>query len=455
MRYLFFAFGLWLTNVAFVYGQNSQLIVFTDTTSSSLPLLDFNQHYLGHVSALAKEIKLELKVIDASSGLPKEVTALPAIYFIHQGQKYLYKGRYHAVDRLRTFIQNQKVFGFKTKKLIKEDVWVRLFDMHPIGIVVKPSGLRFEGNEEIDLNFNQEIKNTLRKSFASFQHHNTYGFVPQSKLYYLNIHPYKATSGDYYISYEVYSQHNCKIPVFKNFKNPIAGKYKTALAELVQQVDQLMPVLMKDTLYKDGLYTSTDFPIKTWEEIGVNILSQTAETDLPEDEPSFLESGRYTILIDSTHPPISFTFQPPVSQYTGTFSTFNGDFSYEEGVCQGEFVIKTNSLNMGDDYLNESVLDEQLLLKSFPEIKLTFKETIKDWPLYETKPLNASLYLLGVEQDVIIETEFRPADENNTWFVLAHFTLNITPFTSLEKPDGPSPENENIQIFAGFKLQKN
>lgn len=435
-----------------LWAQKDQLIVFTDLDSRNVVLTDFNSNYLTQINELGQKLDLDIITLDAKEGLPNEVTSLPSIYFIHSGKKNLYKGRYNAIDRLKSFITNQRTFGFDPTLLSKSNMFVWKKNKFEIGINTKVTSLKSENSSVAEKDIYQQVFEQLKSSFKKLEYEKNYSFVEQSKLYYLNIYPYQANNGMYYFSYEVFSQHNCIEPIYQSFEKPFSGKtINSIIPTLALDFEIILRKLLNDTILKDGLYIpSTSVNSKTWEEL--NIILNATNTGATKKVNYVINSGTYSY-VKSTTAPIAFTFPPPVSQYAGTIDEMDGEFSFDFSHLKGQFSIEFNSLDMGDESLNESVLFEQLLAKQFPSATISFAVPLSTIPVFEAFPIPAKLNFMGLEFDQMISAEFKPISTTEI-IVTSNFSLNITKWPTLEKPDGPSPQKETVQIYANFKVVK-
>lgn len=453
MKYLVTFLLLGITSLGFT--QTEQLIVFTDSKSTKPVVSDFNKTYLERVKALGKDLKIEVKVLQASNGLPEEVTSLPSIYYVNNGRKFFYKGRYGATDKIKTFIATQRTFGFDPVTLKKEGVFAMESGGFQTGLNIKVTKVNKEdAASTAPSDVKASVIKQLKKSLKKFEYQSTYEFVEQSKLYYLNIYPYLSKSGVYYISFEVFSQHSCKVPMFQKYDTPFtSSSLNKAIAQLATYFEKMTPQLFNDTQKTDGISPITGaVQRKSWKALGFEFTEGTEARQ--EFGFKSLKSGTYNYVENKKAAPISFTFLPPVSQYSGTIGNMTGRMSYFNKEISGKFIGKFASFDMGDPYLNESVLTEQLVVENFPLTSVAFKSSFDEIPFYEAVPITGKMELMGIKKDVIIETTFRPLSENEV-MVFANFSFNINPFSTLEKPDGPSPENETIKVYATFKLKLN
>ncbi|MEZ4930674.1 MAG: hypothetical protein R2788_00905 [Saprospiraceae bacterium] len=84
--------------------DNGQLVVFVQEGRSISQ--DFKRHALPEVKKIAKQNGLQLRVVDASNGAPKEVTYTPSIFMVKGNSNVLYNGRYNKFYDLTAFVQS-------------------------------------------------------------------------------------------------------------------------------------------------------------------------------------------------------------------------------------------------------------------------------------------------------------------------------------------------------------
>lgn len=433
------------------WAQKEQLIVFTDSENKGPVLTDFNNNYLAELQKLSTDLKLDFKKMEAKDGLPPEVTSLPSIYYINNGKKILYKGRYGTLDRIKSFISNQRTFGFEPTLLQKSNVFVQKINGFEIGINTKVTPIKKENPTTTGKDIYNEVITRLKLSFKELNFKDEFSFVEQSKLYYLNIYPYQATNGLYYFSYEIFSQHNCIEPIHQSFEIPFSGKsINKIVSTLALDFEDNLKSLLNDTKYKDGIELTPSIKSVNWSDLGIVLNAQNSEATKRINY--IINSGTYKYSKTGAAP-IAFTFPPPVSQYAGTIEKMSGEFSFDFSTLKGSFEVDLSSLDMGDKSLNESVQIEQLLIQQFPSATIAFEFPLSTVPVFEAIPIVAELSLMGLKTKQTISAEFKPISANEI-IVTAIFSLDITNWSTLEKPDGPSPQKETVQVYANFKVVK-
>lgn len=447
MSYLFSSIRtlllLLLSGASIVLHAQDRLILFTDNNSTHPSVKNFNETYIPQIKSFFEEDDITIEVKDIKDGRPAEVASIPSIYLIHDGKKFFYKGRYGTVARIKTFVDNNRRFGFSSQKNTKENLFIYEQNGFQTGLILKIKGFRFPANAKYNVQgVIDEITDGMKKGATNFSWKERYSFNEQSKLFYLNIYPYFGDDGKHYLTTETFSQHSCKEPIAQNFASPFSNKnLSISGAQIIEKFEAELNLHMVDTLFSDGLEIIREGPLKTWKELGISLSTETDNTQA--SSHAKLEGGLYSI-IKKDQPPVSFSFAPPVSQYAGTFDEISGNFSYYKNHVIGEFEIPIKTLDMGEEVLNESVLEEQLLFAEYLTASIKFRQEFKEVVFGETIPITATLSLLGIEKEVLLETTF--LEEKGEVVAITNFSINISPFQTLEKPDGPSPENETLFV---------
>ncbi len=445
MRILKFISILLLLSTIASRGQD--LVIFTAKDIDNNPVLkDFNQNILPQLGEIAKNTESNFKVVYLENGIPKEVKTLPAIFYINNTRKSIYKSAYGSTQRIKTFILQSKVFESNYKSFSKEHFFYSNTDNFEQGINIKVTSL--EGLKTIeDESVKQFITKGLKSSFKSFEFKKSHQFKNWNKQFFLNIYPYQSEDETFYLSYEVFSQNNCHKPILTLSENPITAKNLiTGGEKIAHKIESIWDAILEDTLHQDGLFIIPKPKTnRTWESLGYNfnsIESSTKKTSTQLSQGSFqLEKERLII----------FTFAPPADAYSGVISNFDGEFKFDNGQLTGEFITQLKSLDSGDEDLNYSIIEEQFNTSIHPTSKLTFDTKINQLNYNEPIAIPAKIDFLGKSQEVELQVVFNSGDNNINFWVNCDFTLNISSFETLEKPFFKAPINEEVHIHITFK----
>ena len=425
---------------------DEKLVIFVNEDGSKVAS-DF-QVQLPKIKEMATSMNLDVVLIDAKSGVPLDVGALPAIYLYDGNQVLYYKGQYTATDRLKAFLQNAKRFDFDVKNQWLESVMVAEFERFTKVTRLKVTDLKYEGQNEAE-EIGEPLKNALAQT-ANFAFHDKYMVHKQSKIHYLDLYPYKAKNGIYYINTAIYSQHNCVEPLFKSTE-PFSGK---DIVQLGQEIGSWYAnyelELYQNTENGDGLEVIEDLPVKSWPTLGFPLKKEVDITKLPTIE--FPQGTKY-FQPSRNERPVVFTFSPPLSNYNGSASTIYGALVYRDNSLTGEFGVVLRSIAMGDDLLDESVKGHQLQTSKYPIATFQFKENLEIKSGQEFL-VNGELAFMGMKNQQKAKVTLFKNQDSDDWILEASLQIDISPFPSLERPDGQAPLNHTVYVSVVSALKE-
>lgn len=438
MRVFFFSLIAFFSISLAAFAGDNKLIIFISNDDGQVST-DF-QVELPKIREMASSMNLDVVLIDAKTGAPDEVGALPAMYLYDGTQALYYKGQYDATDRLKAFLQNANRFNFEVKNQRLESVMVSESERFTKITRLKVTDVKYEGGEG-DENIEEPLKNALAQT-AHFAFHDKYVVNKQSKIHYLDLYPFKAKNGVYYINTAVYSQHNCVEPLFKS-ATPFTGK---DIVQLGQEIGAWFAKyeleLYQNTQNGDGLEVIKNMPVKSWSTLGFPLKAEVDITKFP--SVSFPQGTKYFQPVRNERP-VVFTFSPPLSNYNGSASTVYGALVYRDKLLTGEFGVVLQSITMGDELLDESVKGHQLQTPKFPIATFKFDEEI-EIKSGESFPVNGELAFMGMKKKQTAKVTMIKSQDSEDWMLDASLTLDISPFPSLERPDGQAPLNHTVYI---------
>ena len=426
------------------FGQD--LIVFTAKNIENPVIKNFNKSILPQLGEIAKNTESNLKVIYLENGIPEEVRILPAIFYIDNNRKSIYKSAYGSSQRIKTFILQSKVFESNYEAFTKTNLFISNTNGFEQGLNLKITSL--EGLKAFK---NDSVKNIITtgliNGFNSFQFKDSHQFKNWNKQFFLNIYPYQAEDGTFYLSHEVFSQNNCHKPVLEISKEPISTDDLIDGAEkLAKKIESNWTYILEDTIHQDGLFIIPETrTIKSWAALGYEFkfnekITKEVNQQLPQG--SFqMENERLII----------FTFAPPADAYSGIISDFDGQFKFTNGHLKGNYTAFLKSLDSGDEDLNNSIIDDQFNIIKYPICKLSFDTEIGEVSFNEPLLIPAKLDFIGQEKEVELQVTFSSGDNNINFWVNSNFILNISSYKALERPHFPSPINEEVHIHITFK----
>ncbi len=433
--------------------QDAKLIVFSALEENER-LTTFNQTESPQLESMAKNNGLTYEFVTDPAMIPKDVRILPSIYYVSNTKKSFYSGRYDALDRIESFINNEQAFDLPKTSMVKENIYLYLQKEFEIGTKLKVT--QTEGAATQKEEFKPQFLKAFNESINELNHFSSYPFKEQSKQFYLNVYPFLSPDGTYYLSIEVFSQHHCKEAVYNNFEHPFAGKDINKLAHRITDFyeNELPELILNPTVEGETitlLTPSIESMSKDWDYYGYSDSITSADHIINSE----ISEGNYmAIITPKLSPSVNFTFPPPVSNYNGQITDLQGHLNIKNNVIKGSFTLNLRSLDMGDDMLNHSVFTDMLFVDSLPDATIQFNQTLDEIPANQQVPIKGELTLLGFHKPVEVIANFQPLSISDQLLVTASFTLDIRSFPSLEQPDAPAPQNHTLVVKARFVAEQ-
>jgi hypothetical protein len=433
--------------------QDAKLIVFSAANENDR-LTAFNDTQGPKLDSMAKVYDLTYELVTDPLLIPKDILILPSIYYVSSSKKSFYSGRYDALDRIESFINNEQAFDLPKTSMLRENIYLYLDNQFEIGTKLKVT--QTEGTVTQKEDFKPQFIKAFNKSINKLDYFSSYPFKEQSKQFYLNVYPFLSPDGTYYLSIEVFSQHHCKEAIYNNFDKPIIGRDVYQIGKKVAEFyEQKLPELVLNPSIEGETITlltaSTQGTRKNWNYYGLSESTTSAD----HYRSSQINEGNYlAISTPKLSPSVNFTFPPPVSNYNGQISDLQGQLNIENNIIKGNFTLNLRTLNMGDDMLNQSVFTEMLFTDSLPNATFRFNQMLDEIPTNQQVPINGELTLLGLDEPVAVIANFQPLSNANRLLVSASFTLDIRSFPTLEQPDAPTPQNHTLVVKARFVAER-
>lgn len=459
-RFLIILTCLFLTSKA-----QSELIVFYDSK------IKHQKEFFQNDSIEKSMINLfgKWKLIDINKqGAPKEIGVTPQIVCSNYRGISFYMGKYTNLGRMKNFYRTAKVVA-QEDKIVKETNAIYHED-NRANLLVKLKVTEPSGEKQETLKVNKtwikELKKSMAKSSKFFNYTDTLNY--RSKLdrkFYLDIHTYFSET-DVFVSYAIFSQHNCIEPVYTNFGNSYKhighSKIEQAYIEVFKQAESKMKEIMQNDTQGYG-FTLINKKINTtdWKQF---IDSITLEKNTSNVEGIDLDLDKEWIVkgqIKEDIPLISFNFLEPVDNYAGELKKLNGSFGIHKDTVNAFFNAPLLDLTMGDDFLDGEVHNSKLEINIFPEVKVWIKNAIIPEPIewgvrtsfhweieLELKNIKTKLPIKGFiepilseegEVNLLLEVDFKLYDLYKTYHI--------------KGPDGPEESSNTMQFYVNLLLE--
>ena len=450
-----FFFGLLiLPQDALEATETEQLIVFVQDGISPVDTA-FQERRLPKIRKLADKMDVSVHVVDARRGASKEVTLTPLIVYQNHRGRSIYQGRTTTPDRMRNFIRTSRFIPQGEKPNRRENVPIWGEGRTRIWAPLKVTAMTGAVPQNFDRDsFISEALENIHSGFKKFHLWKKVDLGRADRGFYMDFHPWLSGDGRLHLSLALFSQFNCKAPVFES---KLSGSWKdrkglfrqgaavmeNAVAQIIKNPDS------GDSFDPVGKNT----PIRSWEDIGFPLPPEPEKkrTKLPR----MIEIPKHWILVKpgQTDPPmIQFRFPAPLDGYAGEVTEGSGEFSLPESYrlddAGGSIVIDTRSaVTMGNAVLDEAIRGSIMLYsKKYPDAKFVIEsiesggQALAFGKLIPTSVIGA-FTLKGKSIELTCPAEFELVigeDDTPNLLIRSTFKIDLRTF-NIEGADGPEP----------------
>jgi hypothetical protein len=455
----------------FAVSSAGELIVFTSQADHPVSQ-DLVQKYLPQIEAMAKAQDIAVKVITVTDAAPELVTFTPAIVFQNHLGRSLYVGRYHYIDKIKTFIRTVKRLPQQTVDNEKHDVLVARLGRSALVTPVKLTDLA--GSLPAKFNqaaFHKEALNALAAGMKQYKFHSLYHPQRTERLIYTAFYPYRGEDGKLFVSAEMYSQFNCVDPIYKRFDQPFEGTWqqrKQLFMTIGAAIEAEVMQQLSRTDKGDGL-VPLPATVKTvsWESLGLPLppAPPASEAGVASAPARLSQQWSFAGPVEQDIPVVGFAFPAPIDYYAGELSDLQGNLSLGDGFdmasALGVFSVRMESLTMGDVALDHSV-QGMLKMVDHPVSHFIFQKmkTIENAKLafgYVTQfVVLGEFEFMGVKAPAEVTAQVEPVlDEAGAprLQVFASFTIRLQERYGVKGPDGPADAKDTVNFTLNFLLQ--
>ena len=436
-----------------------QLIVFTQPGNSAVDDM-FQERYLPEIVDLAESMGVGVQVVEAGKVAPAEVTITPLIVYQNYRGRSIYQGRTTTPERIRNFIRTSRYVpqGKDPNPRKNIPIWQsgRARAWAPLKVAAvtgsRPAGYDHDA-------FVADALDHVVKGFSKFKVNRDADLGRADRGFYMDFNPWLSEDGTLFLSIVLFSQFDCKAPIF--FKK-ITGPWKK-YGNLFQQAGAILEDAAVRTMQDPTSGDSFD-PVPSnvakldWHKIGLPLppapKAKTADADLSAKIPQnwFLaESG------PDDPPMILFRFPSPLDNYAGEVKSGKGELTLAENLkvtgARGWIEIDTRkAITMGDPRLDEAIQGSLLLYtKKFPAAKFLVESVAgDDRPLAYSRlspaAVSGTFTLKGKNVPLTTVTELEPivgADGKPRLLVRGSFKIDLRTY-NIEGADGPAPANHTL-----------
>ncbi|UCD81684.1 MAG: YceI family protein [Desulfobacterales bacterium] len=434
--------------------ESEQLIVFVQSEISAVDDR-FQEFSLPKIRRLAESMDIGLHVVDARQGSPWEVAITPLVVYQNHRGRSVYQGRTTTTTRIRNFIRTSRYVpqGKELNRRENIPIWSegRSRVWAPLKVAAV-TGTPPQGYEH-DIFVADALKNIV-KGFKKFRLQEVAELGRADRGFYIDFNPWRSDDGTLFITVVVFSQFDCKKPVFTE---KIVGPwqdYRKLFRQAAAAGEKAVIRIAADPNSGDSFDpVKNDVAHKNWNQIGFPLPAapevKTADVNVSAVVPQnwiLAESAPYD------PPMIQFRFPAPLDNYAGEVKSGRGEVLLPENLkvngATGFIEIDTRTaITMGEPRLDEAIRGSMMLYsKKFPTARFTVEKISgDDRPVAYGRLSPAAVFgkfsLKGKTIPLTAVTEVEPVmGEDGKPLLLARGTFEIDLRTfDIEGADGPAP----------------
>lgn len=451
--------------------NRSELLLFYGDADNPVTK-DFLEIYAPQIKEMAAAQEVGVKMIDVKDGAPDLVRFTPALVFQNHLGQSLYIGRYHYIDKIKTFLRTVKRLPQKDVANEKHDVMVWDYGKTHILTPIKVTALSGDLPKGFDESvFHAAALEAIAKGTKNYQLKSQYNALRTDRLMYSAFYPYLNKSGQLSISMEVYSQFNCVEPIFKMFDEPVFGDYKE-MGKVFQQAGALVESQIIRQLNSiergDGLIpVAESIPRKTCEQLGFPLPQppRNANPDIFARNMTMPLQWTFDGPVASDVPLISFNFPAPLEYYAGEITGMEGNLTLGKDAAIDQalasFTAFLKDMTMGDESLDEHVA-EIIELMDHPSSIFTFEKVdVVDQPQLNFGSMTqvvveGTLDFKGIKVPVKVSSQLEPLLNEKgepRIQVYAFFKMPLKSKWDITGPDGPVEASDFLDFNLNFLLK--
>jgi polyisoprenoid-binding protein YceI len=449
--------------------EAEQLIVFIQPDVSPLAK-SFRQRRLPQIRKLAQTLGVDLHVVDARKGSPATVGITPLMVYQNHRGRSIYQGRTTTPERIRNFIRTSRFVPQEKEPNRRENIPIweigRSRTWAPLK-VAPVSGTRPQnyGHEA----FVAEALENIKKGFKKFRVQKTADLGRSDRGFYMDFNPWLSSDGTLYLSLVLFSQFDCKAPVFQKKMIGPWQDFRILFQQAAAIMENTVARIIRDPESGDSFDpVVANTPQTSWESIGFSLPPAPKEKTAGLNVSAEIPQHWIITKSDPDDPPkIQFRFPAPLDNYAGEVKSAKGEFSLSKNLkldgARGFIEIDTpTAITMGEPLLDEAIRGSMLLdTKNFPTAGFVVENISGDGlPLAYGRLSPATVTgiftLKGKKIPLSSRTEFEPVlgeDGKPRLLIRGTFKIDLRVF-NIEGADGPAPARHILLFDFNFILKE-
>ena len=449
--------------------ETEQLIVFVQPDVSPTAKL-FQQRRLPQIRKLAQTLGVDLHVVDARKGSPSTVGITPLIVYQNHRGRSIYQGRTTTPERIRNFIRTSRFVpqGKEPNRRKNIPVWQegRARVWAPLKVAAVTGSPPKDYNNDI---FVAKALENIKKGFTNFRIQKTVNLGRADRGFYMDFNPWLSSDGTLYLSLVLFSQFDCKAPVFQKKMIGSWQDYRNLFQQAAGVMENTVARIIKDTASGDSFDpVGKNTPQTSWENIGFPLPQAPKEKNAALNVSTEIPQNWILTKSDPDDPPmIQFRFPAPLDNYAGEVKSAKGEFSLSKNLkldgAAGFIKIDTRTaITMGDPLLDEAIRGSMLLdTKKIPTAGFVVENISGDGlPLVyghlSPAAITGIFTLKGKKIPLSAIMEFEPVigeDGKPRLLIRGAFKIDLRVF-NIEGADGPAPARHVLLFDLNFILKE-
>jgi polyisoprenoid-binding protein YceI len=449
--------------------EAEQLIVFVQPDVSPVAK-SFRQRRLPQIRKLAQTLGVDLYEVDARKGSPSTVGITPLIVYQNHRGRSIYQGRTTTPERIRNFIRTSRFVpqGKEPNRRENIPVWQegRTRVWAPLKVAAVTGSPPKDYNNDI---FVAKALENIKKGFKNFRIQKTANLERADRGFYMDFNPWLSGDGTLYLSLVLFSQFDCKTPVFQKKMIGPWQDYRNLFQQAAGVMEDTVARIIRDPESGDSFDpVGKSTPQTSWKNIGFPLPQAPKETTAASKVSAEIPHNWILAKSDPDDPPmIQFRFPAPLDNYAGEVKFAKGEFSLAKDLkidsARGFIEIDTRTaITMGDPVLDEAIRGSMLLdTKNFPAAGFVVENISGDGPPLAYGRLSPAAVtgiftLKGKKIPLSSKMEFEPVlgeDGKPRLLIRGAFKIDLRVF-NIEGADGPAPARHILLFDLNFILKE-
>jgi polyisoprenoid-binding protein YceI len=413
---------------------------------------------------------VSVHVVDARKGSPVEVGITPLIVYQNHRGRSIYQGRTNTPQRIRNFIRTSRFVPQEKEPNRREDIPILKEGRSRIWAPLKVAAVTGKRPENYDNDaFIAEALENIARGFKKFQMQKEADLGRADRGFYMDFNPWRSEEGALYLSVVLFSQFDCKEPVFtKKITAPWDQRDKLFREASATMENAVVRIATNSQSGDSFDPINSNVPQKNWGSIGFPLPPAPEETTTGSIVSAKIPQDWILAESSPDDPPmIQFRFPAPLDNYSGEVTSATGGLSLAENLIvdgsTGFIEIDTTAaITMGDSSLDEAIRGSMLLYaKKFPTAGFVLDKISSDkrpiaYGRLTPAFITGTFTLKGKSVPLNTKSEFEPViaeDGKPRLLIRGGFSIDLR-FFNIEGADGPAPANHTVLLDLNFILKE-